>query len=96
MSRVDSHPPRPVPRPAFARWMWERSLELKAVAAEIGCSHEQVRLICLPFADRRRRVPTAELLERIVTFTDGEIRPADFYPPHLNGGMPSVPFEATP
>ena len=89
--------PHPVPRPAFARWIWERRLELKEVAVAIGCSHEQVRLICLPFEDGRRRVPTSELLERIVAYTAGEIRPADFYPAHLNGASGMAPVaEAAP
>ena len=78
-------PPKPVDRPKLARYMWDRHLLLKQVAAAIGCSHEQVRLMCLPFGDARRRVPVEGLMARIVEWTDGEIRPADFYPPDLNG-----------
>ena len=83
-----------VARPTLARWIWERGLELRQVAAGLGCSYEQVRLICLPFGDPKRRVPTTELIERIVAYTAGEITAADFYPPHLVGA--AVQREAPP
>jgi hypothetical protein len=73
----------PVARPKFAAFIWERQMELKAVAEAIGCSHEQVRLMSLPFGHPRRRVPGEALMGRIVRWTDGEITPADFYPANL-------------
>lgn len=78
-SPVTETPPK-VERPALARWIWERDLELRAAAALFGCSPEQVRRICLPFGDPGRRVPGEELLARIHAATGCEIGPADFYP----------------
>ncbi len=73
--------PEPVLRPAFARWVWERKLELKEVGAAVGCSAENVRRIIMPFSERRRRVPGPALMARIIDYTNGEITPADFYAP---------------
>jgi hypothetical protein len=84
-----------VPQPKLACFIWVRQMKLKAVAEAIGCSHEQVRLMTLPFDNPRRRVPGAELMARIVAWTGGEITPADFYPPHLNG-VEKTPAEAHP
>lgn len=78
-------PPPIIPRPSLALWLWLRGLTLKGGGLLFGCSHEQVRAICLPFNDPLRRVPDTELLERIVRATAGEVRPADFYPARLNG-----------
>lgn len=82
---MKSTAPQPIPRPAFAQYIWERGLSFQAVAEALGCSHEQVRRICLPFQDAARRVPGPELMERIVEWTAGAVLPADFYPPRLNG-----------
>lgn len=88
-------PLSPIARPQLAAFIWARDLDLKAVGEAIGCSYEQVRLICLPFGDARRRVPGEALMARIVKWTDGQIRPADFYPPALNTGPASrVPVMA--
>ena len=73
-----------VPRPAIASWIWQRSLYLKDAAELFGCSYEHVRRMCLPFGDPDRRVPTEQLMAVIVEKTNGEITPADFYPPRLN------------
>lgn len=75
--------PPPIPRPALARFIWERGLLLKQVALDLGCSYEQVRRICLAFSDPDRRVPGTALMARIVEWSEGEIRPGDFYPAHL-------------
>ena len=71
--------PEPRPRPKFAYWLYDRRLTNRAVAPGLGCSHETVRLICLPFADPDRRVPRATLLASIVALTDGEITERDFH-----------------
>lgn len=71
------------PRPKFALWLWERDIGLRQAAEELECSYEQVRLICLPFDDDNRRVPSEALIERIVEFTGGDITAADFYPARL-------------
>lgn len=78
--------PSPVPRPAFAFWLWDRDIPLREAAVELECSYEQVRIICLPFSDKGRRVPSEALLERIVEWTGGQITAVDFYPPRLTGG----------
>lgn len=78
--------PPPVPRPALAFWLWDRDILLRQAAEELECSYEQVRIICLPFGDKGRRVPSEALLERIVEWTDGQVTAADFYPPRLTGG----------
>jgi hypothetical protein len=76
--------PKPIPRPKLARFIFDRGLDLKQAAEPLGCSYEQVRLICLPFGDERRRVPGSELMARIVVWTENAITPADFYPPELS------------
>lgn len=88
--------PPPQPRPKLAWFIFERGLELKVVASALGCSYEQVRLICLPFSDDRRRVPGAGLMERIVAWTDGVVQPIDFYPPHLSTREPAATTEGAP
>ena len=75
--------PAEVGRNKFDEWCWRRDLELKPVAAALGCSIETVRKLRLPFTDLNRRVPKTELAQRIFDFTQGEVTPADFYPPHL-------------
>lgn len=77
--------PAPVPRPAFAAFIEARKLKLREVGEALDCSGELVRLICLPFHDKRRRVPGAELMGRIVAWTGGQVVAGDFYPEHLNG-----------
>lgn len=81
--------PAIVERPAFARWIWERDLDLREVGEAIGCSYEHVRRMCLPFADKARKVPTDEtLLRNIVAYTAGEIGVGDFYPADLRPALP--------
>lgn len=93
---MSSTAPPPINRPKLARYIWERSLKLATVGDELDCSYEQVRLICLPFDDPKRRVPTSELLSRIVEWTEGQVTAADFYPAHLNGHAAREPLEAAP
>lgn len=80
-------PKKPIPRPKFAQFIWERGLELREVGDAIGCSHEMVRRMGLPFGHPRRRVPGEDLMASIVKWSDGEIRPSDFYPPELSGAQ---------
>lgn len=86
----------PIARPAFARWCWERDLKLKEVGDDIGCSYEQVRLICLPFNDPKRRTPDELLIRRIYEYTGGEISVTHWYPAELHpvavdrGGEPGI------
>lgn len=75
-------PPK-IQRPALALWLWERGIKFKPAGELFGCSYETVRAICRPFDDPDRRVPTGDLMRVIVEITG--IRPADFYPPQLNG-----------
>lgn len=79
-----TNPTPPIkPRPRFALWLWQRDILLRKAGEALECSYEQVRVICLPFDDPNRRVPSEALIERIVEYTGGEITAADFYPPHL-------------
>jgi hypothetical protein len=88
-------PPPARPHPKLARWLFDRKLSFRDVSKPFGCSHEYVRLICLPFDDPNRRVPTADVVERIHTYTAGEISPADHYPPHLRA-EPALHAEPVP
>lgn len=78
-------PPAPLRRPKLAQFLFERDLSFAAAGEQLGRTREWVRLICLPFDDPRRRVPDLDDMERIVAWTGGEVTPADFYPPELNG-----------
>ena len=71
--------PPPVRRPKLAELLFARDVDYRQAAAALGSSRETIRLICMPFGDVRRRVPNARLMSRIVTWTAGEVRPADFY-----------------
>lgn len=73
----------PVARPRLAIWLFERNVSTAAAADALAVSSESVRRYCLPFDHADRRLPHAEIMERIVAWTAGAIQPADFYPPHL-------------
>jgi hypothetical protein len=77
-------PPAPVRRPAFAQWLFDHDLDYQQAAKSLDSCRETIRLICLPFDHPKRRVPYGKLMERIVKWTGGRIRPADFYAPELN------------
>jgi hypothetical protein len=79
-----------VPKPELALWIWMRDLNLREAAELFGCSYEQVRLMCLPFADPRRRVPDTALMARIIDATGGEIGLKHFYPPELRRADPET------
>lgn len=74
--------PAPPPRnlPAFALWLKVRDIDTRTAGERLECSHETIRLICLPFDDEARRVPGKSLMERIFRWTGGEIPPRSFYP----------------
>lgn len=71
----------PVIRPPFWRGLMERGWGYREAGAALGCSGEFVRLICLPFSDRRRVKPGKDIAERILTFSEGEIPPESFEAP---------------
>ncbi len=77
---MDRLPP-PLVRPQFATALFEAGLDYQQAAVALQSSRETIRLICLPFNDPRRRVPNRKLMQRIVDWTEGKIRPADFYEP---------------
>lgn len=73
--------PAPAPRRArpLLRWyMFSHELTLRATAGQIGVSHEQVRLMCLPFGDPRRVIPDAETARRIALWSGGVVAPWTF------------------
>lgn len=81
-------------RPALDRWRRDRNLSLRRTAElivqaghelglDVSCSDETVRRICLPFDDRRRRRPSADILRCIQRLTAGELGTADFPPAEM-------------
>lgn len=85
-------PMRPLPRPKFAQWRFDRDLTCRATAALVSeraqslgkpvtCSPEMVRLLCLPFADRRRRLPSPDMAGVIESVTDGLVGEFDWHAP---------------
>lgn len=102
--------PAEVGRNEFDEWCWRRDLDLRAVVDGLQAvadrlhqadgrerrtpSIETVRLIRMPFSDKRRRVPSQELVELIHAYTGGEIIAAHFYPPHLRGQAGAVTSQA--
>lgn len=90
-----NEPPLRVERPKLARWMWERRLKARDAAAPLGVSPEQVRRYCLEFGHPDRSIPGADVLDRIVVWTGGEVTERDFYPPHIRG-EDNPPQVATP
>lgn len=69
-------PPAQAPgehRPAFWRWVQLTERKLRDVAEDLGCSHQQVFFICLPWNDQRRIDPSDALKTAIETLTDGAV-----------------------
>lgn len=71
----------PIRRPPLWRGLVERGIEFRQAGSVLGCSGEFVRLICLPYSDRRRVRPGPEIAQRIEAWTGGEIVPASFDAP---------------
>lgn len=74
-------PPKARPRCKFAQYLFERRLGPRDVAPELGCSHEQVRRVCLPFDDADWRRPSAKLKQKIYAWTHGAIGLGDWGEP---------------
>ena len=91
-----SQPPAPIDRPKLAHWMFVRGLKPKDGATPLGCTAQTVRRLCLPFGHPERRIPDEAQLERIVSWTDGEVTAPDFYPARLNGRVGSDIQEPAP
>ena len=66
-------PPPLRPRPAFARWLWDRGLTYREAAAVLGVSHEWVRSVCLDWDNPRRVTPRLAEALRIEAWTRGEV-----------------------
>ena len=79
----------PRARPALARWLWDRQIPHREAAQALGCSHEHVRRICLPFDDPGRKVPNDALVDRVQAYTDGAVSKSDFEPAaaEADGGL---------
>lgn len=71
-------------RPKLWRYYRERGLTREEVGHAFGRTAEWVRLVCLPFSSDKRRVPSPDDVERGYQWSGGEIRPQDWYPPHLS------------
>lgn len=76
--------PEPVERPKLALWMWTRKVKPRDAAKRLGVTTEAVRRYCLEFGHPDRQIPGRKVLEAVHAWTEGEITPSDFYPPHLN------------
>jgi hypothetical protein len=74
---------KPLPRSRFDHWCWLRGVKLSEIGQAVGCRQERARRMRLPFGDPLRVVPSEQEMARIVSWTRGEITPADFYPPEL-------------
>jgi len=81
----------PQARPKFAQWLFERGLKPRDVCKALGCSHEQVRRICLPYGDPAWRRPNQPLRQKIDHLTQGEVGVGDWAEP--TGRAPSVLIE---
>lgn len=65
--------PDPVDRPALWLWLARRNLNFREAAPMIGCSHEHVRRVCLPYTDPDWRFPNQKLRQKVEALTRGEI-----------------------
>ncbi|MEI9966020.1 MAG: hypothetical protein WDM92_16645 [Caulobacteraceae bacterium] len=52
-----------------------------------GCAAGSVWRYCLPFGHQSRRIPPADIIERICVWSGGEVTAADHYPPRMNGPL---------
>lgn len=77
--------PDPVERPKIARWLWDRNLGPRWLAAQVGVSAEQARRYCLEFGHPDRAIPRPAILAKIQDVTERAILERDFYPPHIRG-----------
>ncbi len=74
-------PPAPVQRTPFDRWLWERDISNVAAGERLGRHEVTVARWRLPFSSEKRRIPDAAVIRDIEEWTQGEVGPADFYPP---------------
>lgn len=70
-----------VERPALAHWMWERGFKPRHAEQFLKVSKQSIRRYCMPFGNAERRIPSEDVMGRIVAWTNGAVTPADFYPP---------------
>lgn len=71
-------------RPKLWRYYRERHLSREEVGQAFGRTAEWVRLVCLPFDNPNRRVPSLDDVTRAHEWSGGEIKPSDWYPPELS------------
>jgi DNA-binding transcriptional regulator YdaS (Cro superfamily) len=81
-------------RPKLDRWLRENRVSVATFATHINVTRAAVGKWLLPFTDNNRQVPKARLMPAIHAATNGEVTPADFYPPELTGaGEQPQPME---
>ena len=57
-----------------------QGLTYKRLAELIGAKHPTMaRRYCLPHGHKDRMIPQIEYMERIMTLTNGQVQPNDFY-----------------
>lgn len=83
-------------RPKLWRYYRDRGLTRVQVSEVCDRTPEWVRLICLPFDDPKRRVPSPDDVQRLWEWSDGEISPSDWYPPALSAAPASSPATVRP
>lgn len=71
--------PQIIPRPALAKWLFDRNMSLRDGAKFFDTTHETLRRAALPFDDPNMRPPYPGLMRRIIERTDGQLSPNDWY-----------------
>jgi len=68
-------------RPKFAYWLLDRNRPHAEAAKAIGCSAYYVGRLCKPWADLRRAAPSLGMIEKIRSYTGGDVMPNDWLEP---------------
>lgn len=80
-SHTDATIPDVRPRPAFDRYLRDRSIDNVEAARLFGCSRGMIGFMRAPFDDPLWKPPGPKLMHRIIKLTRGGVRPEDFHPP---------------
>lgn len=71
----------PAPRCKFAHYLFARRMGPRDAARHLGCSHEQIRRVCLPVTAPDWRRPSQKLKQKIEAWTHGEVGLGDWPEP---------------
>lgn len=67
-------------RPKIAHFIFERGLSLRAAARKLGCSHEQLRRVALPYDHPKFRAPSDRLRAKVAVWSKGHVGIDDWAP----------------